>query len=163
MQKRKAVIYMAIRFIREEGDEILRKKSRLVTAFDDKLWTLLDDMYDTMYLANGVGLAAVQVGILKRAVVIDTREEGEKIELINPEIISSEGECEVSEGCLSVPNVRGYVKRPEKVVVRAQDRKGVVHQYTGEGLLAQAMCHEIEHLDGILFIDKVTEYIEDDE
>lgn len=154
---------MAIRFIREEGDEILRKVSREVTAFDDKLSALIDDMYDTMYAANGVGLAAVQVGILRRAVVIDTREEGEKLELINPEIISMEGLCEVTEGCLSVPGVRGYVERPEKVVVKAQDRNGEWHEYTGEGLLAQAMCHEIDHLDGGLFIDKVVEYIEDDD
>lgn len=154
---------MAIRFIREEGDEILRKKSRTVTVFDEKLAALLDDMYDTMYAANGVGLAAVQVGILKRAVVIDTRNEGEKLELINPEIISQSGGHEVVEGCLSVPGVRGYVMRPEKVVVRAQDRRGEVHEYTGEELLAQAMCHEIDHLDGGLFIDKVTEYIEDED
>lgn len=154
---------MAIRFIREEGDEILRKKSRTVTAFDEKLAALLDDMYDTMYAANGVGLAAVQVGILKRVVVIDTRNEGEKLELINPEIISQSGGHEVAEGCLSVPGVRGYVVRPEKVVVRAQDRRGEVHEYTGEELLAQAMCHEIDHLDGGLFIDKVTEYIEDED
>lgn len=154
---------MAIRFIREEGDEILRKKSREVTAFDAKLSALIDDMYDTMYDANGVGLAAVQVGMLRRAVVIDTREEGERLELINPEIISMEGLCEVAEGCLSVPGVRGYVERPEKVVVKAQDRNGEWHEYVGEGLLAQAMCHEIDHLDGGLFIDKVVEYIEDDE
>ncbi len=154
---------MAIRFIREEGDEILRKKSREVTAFDAKLSDLIDDMYDTMYQANGVGLAAVQVGILRRAVVIDTREEGEKLELINPEIISTEGLCEVAEGCLSVPGVRGYVERPEKVVVKAQDREGNWHEYVGEGLLAQAMCHEIDHLDGGLFIDKVVEYIEDED
>lgn len=154
---------MAIRFIREEGDEILRKKSREVTAFDARLSALIDDMYDTMYEANGVGLAAVQVGILRRAVVIDTREEGERLELINPEIVSAEGLCEVAEGCLSVPGVRGYVERPEKVVVKAQDRSGEWHEYVGEGLLAQAMCHEIDHLDGGLFIDKVVEYIEDDE
>lgn len=154
---------MAIRFIREEGDEILRKKSREVTAFDAKLSELIDDMYDTMYQANGVGLAAVQVGILRRAVVIDTREEGEKLELINPEIISMEGLCEVTEGCLSVPGVRGYVERPEKVKVKAQDREGNWHEYVGEGLLAQAMCHEIDHLDGGLFIDKVVEYIEDED
>ena len=154
---------MAIRFIREEGDEILRKTSREVTAFDARLSELIDDMYDTMYSANGVGLAAVQVGILRRAVVIDTREEGEKLELINPEIISTEGLCEVLEGCLSVPGVRGYVERPEKVTLRAQDRNGEWHEYTGEGLLAQAMCHELEHLDGGLFIDKVVEYIEDED
>lgn len=154
---------MAIRFIREEGDEVLRKKSREVTVFDARLHTLLDDMFDTMYSADGVGLAAVQVGILKRAIVIDTRGENEKIELINPVIVSVEGERRIPEACLSVPGVRGYVIRPEKVTVRAKDRFGAEHEYTGEGLLAQAFCHEIEHLDGGLFTDKVEEYIEDDE
>lgn len=154
---------MAIRLIREEGDEILRKKSREVSSFDDRLAVLLDDMFDTMYAAQGVGLAAVQVGILKRAIVIDTRNEGERLELVNPEIISTSGEREVAEACLSVPGVRGYVIRPESVTVRAQDRFGEVHEYTGTELLAQAFCHEIEHLDGGLFIDKVTEYIDDEE
>ncbi len=156
---------MAIRLIRKEGDEILRKKSREVSVFDDKLALLIDDMYDTMYEANGVGLAAVQVGILKRVVVVDTREEGEKFELVNPVIISSEGSREVTEGCLSVPGVNGYVIRPEKVVLKAQDRYGNMHEYSAEGLLAQAFCHETEHLDGGLFIDKVIEYVdnEDDE
>lgn len=154
---------MAIRFIREEGDEILRKKSREVTEFDERLYTLLDDMFDTMYAAEGVGLAAVQAGVLRRAVVIDTREEGEKIELVNPVIVSAEGERKVAEACLSVPGVRGYVKRPDKVTVRAKDRFGKEHEYTGEGLLAQAFCHEIEHLDGGLFIDKVEEYIDDED
>lgn len=154
---------MAIRNIREEGDEILRKKSREVSVFDEKLAMLIDDMYDTMYQANGVGLAAVQVGILKRVVVIDTREEGEKLELVNPEIISTTGSREVAEGCLSVPGVRGYVVRPEKVTLKAQDRFGAWHEYSAEGLLAQAFCHETEHLDGGLFIDKVTEYIDDED
>lgn len=154
---------MAIRNIREEGDEILRKKSREVTVFDEKLAVLIDDMYDTMYQANGVGLAAVQVGILKRVVVVDTREEGEKLELVNPEIISKTGSREVAEGCLSVPGVRGYVVRPEKVTLKAQDRFGSWHEYSAEGLLAQAFCHETEHLDGGLFIDKVTEYIDDED
>ncbi|HIV01990.1 MAG TPA: peptide deformylase [Candidatus Aphodoplasma excrementigallinarum] len=154
---------MAIRFIREEGDDILRKKSREVTVFDERLHTLLDDMFDTMYSAEGVGLAAVQVGVLKRAIVIDTRGENEKLELINPVIVKTEGERKTAEGCLSVPGVRGYVLRPEKVTVRAKDRYGEEHEYTGEDLLAQAFCHEIEHLDGGLFIDKVVEFIEDDE
>lgn len=154
---------MAIRFIREEGDDILRKKSREVTVFDERLHTLLDDMFDTMYSAEGVGLAAVQVGVLKRAIVIDTRGENEKLELINPVIVKTEGERKTAEACLSVPGVRGYVLRPEKVTVRALDRYGEEHEYTGEGLLAQAFCHEIEHLDGGLFIDKVVEFIEDDE
>ncbi len=152
---------MAIRLIRKEPDEVLRKTSREVTVFDDRLAQLLDDMFDTMYEANGVGLAAVQVGILKRAVVVDTREEGERYELVNPKLVYKKGEREVAEGCLSVPGVSGYVKRPEKVIVRAQDRHGETFEVEATGLLAQAFCHEIEHLDGGLFIDKVTEYIED--
>ncbi|MBQ4159698.1 MAG: peptide deformylase [Clostridia bacterium] len=152
---------MAIRLIRKEPDEVLRKTSREVTAFDDRLAQLLDDMYDTMYDAGGVGLAAVQVGILKRAVVVDTREEGERYELVNPKLVYKKGEREVTEGCLSVPGVSGYVKRPEKVIVRAQDRTGETFEVEATGLLAQAFCHEIEHLDGGLFIDKVTEYIDD--
>lgn len=152
---------MAIRLIRKEPDEVLRKTSREVTVFDDRLAQLLDDMYDTMYDAGGVGLAAVQVGILKRAVVVDTREEGERYELVNPKLVYKKGEREVSEGCLSVPGVSGYVKRPEKVIVRAQDRHGETFEVEATGLLAQAFCHEIEHLDGGLFIDKVTEFIND--
>ncbi len=152
---------MAIRLIRKDPDEILRKKSREVTVFDDRLAQLLDDMYETMYEAGGVGLAAVQVGILKRAVVVDTREEGERYELVNPKLVYKKGEREVTEGCLSVPGVNGYVNRPEKVIVRAQDRTGETFEVEATGLLAQAFCHEIEHLDGGLFTDKVTEYIED--
>ncbi len=156
---------MAIRLIREEGDEILRKTSREVSVFDEKLGELIDDMFDTMYEAQGVGLAAVQVGILKRVVVVDTREEGERFELVNPKIISTKGSHEVAEGCLSVPGVHGYVIRPEKVTLQAQDRYGNMHEYSAQGLLAQAFCHETDHLDGGLFIDKVTEYIDnsDDE
>lgn len=154
---------MAIRVIREEGDEVLRKKCRKIEVFDKKLSTLIDDMFDTMYDAGGVGLAAPQVGILKRVVVIDTREEGGRLELVNPVIVYKKGEQEVSEGCLSVPGVRGLIKRPYKVIVRAQDRFGKTHEYIGEELLAQAMCHECEHLDGTLFIDKVIRYLNDDE
>lgn len=154
---------MAIRVIREEGDEVLRKKCRKIEVFDKKLSTLIDDMFDTMYDAGGVGLAAPQVGILKRVVVIDTREEGGRLELVNPVIVYKKGEQEVSEGCLSVPGVRGLIKRPYKVIVRAQDRFGKTHEYIGEELLAQAMCHECEHLDGTLFIDNVIRYLNDDE
>lgn len=154
---------MAIRIIREEGDEILRKKCREVKVFDQKLATLIDDMFDTMYDAGGVGLAAPQVGILKRVVVIDTREEGERLELVNPVIVYKHDEHEAAEGCLSVPGVRGVVVRPEKAIVRAQDRFGNTHEYKGVGLLAQAMCHECDHLEGTLFIDKVVRYLKDDE
>lgn len=149
---------MAIREIRKEGDDILTKKSKEVTVFDKKLHILLDDMYETMQKGNGVGLAAPQVGILKRAVVIDTG--AGRIELVNPSIIEESGEQVGSEGCMSVPGVFGIVKRPNKVKVRAQDRDGKWFKIEGEELLARAFCHEIEHLDGHLFREKVIEYCE---
>lgn len=152
---------MAIRIIREQGDEILRKKSREVEVFDKRLHTLIDDMFETMYAADGVGLAAPQVGILKRVVVIDTKDETGPIELVNPVIIYKHGTRLAVEGCLSVPGVRGLVERPEKVKVKAYDRFGNEHVYDGEGLLATAFCHEIDHLNGVLFIDKVEEFVED--
>lgn len=152
---------MALRNIREDGDEILRKTSRKVEKFDLRLSELIDDMFETMYAAEGVGLAGVQVGILKRVVVIDTYEEGEKLEMINPEILEMSGEEKLLEGCLSVPGKRGYVMRPTYVKVKAYDRNGNEFIREGEGLLAQAMCHEIEHLDGKLFTDKVIEYADE--
>ncbi len=152
---------MAIRNVRKLGDEILRKKSRPVEEIDSKILTLLDDMADTMYHTNGVGLAAPQVGILKRIAVIDVGDG--IIEMINPEIIETSGEDTDKEGCLSVPGKYGLVSRPYKVTVRATDRDGNLYEMTGEGLLARAFCHEIEHLDGYLFVDKVTEYVEVDD
>ncbi len=149
---------MAIREIRVEGDEILTKRCKEVKVFNEKLHTLLDDMYETMQKAGGVGLAAPQVGILKRAVIIDVGEG--LVELINPEIISQKGTQNGSEGCLSVPGVYGMVERPETVTVRAQDRNGRRFKMTGQGLMARAMCHEVEHLEGILFREHVTEYCE---
>lgn len=148
---------MAIRTIRTEEDPILRKKSRIVDVIDDKIKTLIDDMIDTMYDADGVGLAAPQIGILKRIAVVDVYDDtGVKI-LINPEIIAMEGEqCEL-EGCLSVPGKSGMVKRPTKTTVRAMDLSGRTYEITGEGLLAVALCHEIDHLDGILYTDKIVE------
>lgn len=151
---------MAIRIIRKQGDEILNKVCKPVKAFDNKLAILLDDMYDTMLEYNGVGLAAPQVGILKRAVVIQTEDDGEIIELINPEIIAESGSQNDSEGCLSVPGVYGEVERPMVVTVKAQDRNGEFFEITGEGLLARAFCHEIEHLEGKLFLDRVTKFVE---
>ena len=142
---------MAIRNIVKLGDPILRKKSKEVTKFDERLSTLLDDMKETMYKAEGVGLAAVQVGVLKRAVVVDC---GNLIELINPEILEFSGEETCSEGCLSLPDKYVPVTRPQKVKVRAQDRTGKWHMYAAEDLEARCFCHEIDHLDGILFIDK---------
>ena len=147
---------MAIRKIVKMPNDILRKKCRPVEAIDDKILTLLDDMAETMYENDGVGLAAPQVGILRRVVVIDIGDdEVGLLELINPEIISCEGEQIGTEGCLSVNDVRGEVKRPERVVVQAYDRNGVLMEYEGEGLLAVAFCHEIDHLSGIIFTDKM--------
>ena len=149
---------MAIREIREKGDEILYKKCKAVVKFDEKLHILLDDMYETMQSRDGVGLAAPQVGILKRAVVIDVGDG--KIELINPEIVEESGEQTGSEGCLSVPGVFGEVTRPNIVTVKAQDRNGKWFKITGKELLARAFCHEIEHLDGKLFLDRVIRFID---
>ncbi len=140
---------MAIRNIVKEGDEILTKVCRKVEKFDAKLHTLLDDMYETMNMANGIGIAAPQVGILRRVVVIDTGEK--KLELVNPEIISQSGEQRENEGCLSCPGEYGITVRPYKVTVKAQDRNGNEFKVSGEALLARALCHEIDHLDGILF------------
>ena len=152
-----------VRKILELGDETLRKTSKPMQKFDLRLWLLLRDMADTMYKAEGVGLAAPQVGILRRVVVIDVQDGRGLIELVNPEIIAAEGEQAGAEGCLSVPGRRGYVVRPNKVTVRAQDRKGKHFEITGEGLLARAFCHELDHLDGILYSDREEYEIKDDE
>jgi len=152
---------MAIRIIREEGDEVLRNKSKEVDVIDDKIKTLLSDMAETMYAANGVGLAAPQVGILKRVVVIDVGEG--LMELRNPVIVKQEGEQTEVEGCLSIPGVAGEVKRPAKVLVEALNRDEEKIKVEGQGLLAVALCHEIDHLDGILFIDKVIRFIDRNE
>lgn len=149
---------MAIRNIRTEEDPILRKKSRLVENFDEKLWQLLDDMKDTMYKAEGVGLAAVQVGILKRVVIIDVGDG--LMELINPEITESEGVQCTAEGCLSLPGKQGTTIRPMTVKVKAQNRDGNWCVYKGIGLKAKAFCHEIDHLDGTLYIDKLASQAE---
>ena len=155
---------MALRNIVKEGDNTLRKKCRPVVKFDDRLAGILDDMKDTMYHANGVGLAAPQVGILRRAVVVDcTEDKTGYLELINPEIIAFDGEQEGVEGCLSVPGVMGVVKRPMTVTVRAQDRNGEFFEVTGEELLARAFCHELAHLDGELFIDVMEYEVEPDD
>lgn len=140
---------MAIRNIVIEGDEILTKKCRPVEKFDERLHELLDDMYDTMVKADGCGLAAPQIGILRRIAVIDVGDG--KIELVNPEIIARSGEQNLQEGCLSCPNQFGFTKRPAKIKVRAQDRTGEFFEYEATELLAVASCHEIDHLDGILF------------
>lgn len=152
---------MAIRNILEGDNPRLRKKSREVTKINQRIIDLLDDMAETMSNARGVGIAAPQVGVLRRVVVIDV---GDGImELINPVIVSEEGSSRGEEACLSFPDESGYVVRPEKIVVKALDRDGVEHEYVGEGLLARALAHEIDHLDGVLFVDRVVEWIDPDE
>lgn len=159
---------MAIRIIRTEGDEILSKKSRPVEKVDERIQELIQDMIDTMHKYDGVGLAAVQVGILKRIVVIDLYEEGkEPYVFINPEILKAEGEQTVDEGCLSFPNKFAKIKRPETVTIKALDAKGKEIKIKGTGLLAQAICHEIDHLNGEVFVNKIIpgtlEYIKPEE
>ncbi len=147
---------MALRNIVKDGDEILNKKCRPVVKFDRKLHTLLDDMAETMHHARGVGLAAPQVGILRRVVVIDvSADQNEVLELVNPEIIAYSGEQEGLEGCLSFPGEWGIAKRPNYVKVRAQNRNGEEYEIEGRELLARAFCHEIDHLNGIVFKEKV--------
>ncbi len=155
---------MALRKVLHMGDESLRKKARPIDVINRRILTLLDDMADTMYDENGCGLAAPQVGVLRRAIVIDVGDENGLIQLVNPEIIASEGEQEKIEGCLSIPGRRGYVVRPEKVTVRGVNRGGKEVEIQAEGLLAVAFSHEIDHLDGALFVDKMTrEASEEDE
>ena len=144
---------MAIRIIREEGDSILRKVSRVVDKIDDRIITLLDDMKETMYEAEGAGLAAPQIGVLRRVIIIDVGEG--LIELINPEIVSEEGSQCHEEGCLSLPGITGEVVRPNIVKIKGLNRKGEEIVLEGKELLARAFCHEVDHLDGILFIDKI--------
>lgn len=145
---------MAIRNIIKKDNPLLRKKSRPVEVFDDRLATLLDDMIQTMYKAEGVGLAAVQVGVLRRVVVIDCGDG--LMELVNPEIIERKGVQEEVEGCLSLPGESGVTLRPMKVKVKAQNREGKWYFYTGEGLKARAFCHELDHLDGVLYVDRLS-------
>ena len=147
---------MAIRNIRTDGDEILRKKCKPVEKMTDRLNTLIDDMFDTMYAANGVGLAAPQVGILKRIVVIDVMDDN-PLALINPVIVEADGEQEGEEGCLSLPGLSGNVKRPNHVICKALDRNMNEITVEGEALLARAICHELDHLDGILYKDLATD------
>ncbi len=145
---------MALRMVLNEQDPILRKRSREVTDFNPRLWQLLDDMAETMYQEDGAGLAAVQVGVLRRAVVVDVGEG--LIELVNPRIVDTRGAVEDSEGCLSSPGEYGLVVRPQWVKVQAQDRNGNAFEIEGEDLLARAFCHEIDHLEGVLFKDRMT-------
>lgn len=155
---------MAIRNLRYEKDEILKKKSREVEKIDEKIQILIDDMIDTMYKYNGVGLSAVQVGILKRVVVIDIEDGNGVIILINPKITKTKGEQEVEEGCLSFPNQYAKMTRPKEVTVEALDRNGKKVIIKAKDLLAQAIAHECDHLEGIVFVDKMIpgtlEYVE---
>lgn len=144
---------MADRKVVMMGDELLRKKSKPVRVFDEYLWDLLDDMKETMHHKNGAGLAAVQVGILKRVVIVEAN--NMFIELVNPVIVKERGEDIEEEGCLSVGTMTGRVKRPMEVTVVAQDRYGYNFTLTGEKFLARVLCHEIDHLDGVLFVDKM--------
>lgn len=148
---------MAYRIIKTEENPILKKISKQVTDFDEKLWTLLDDMKDTLYKADGVGLAAVQIGILKRVVVIDTGDDHGFLELINPEITERKGEQREIEGCLSLPSKSGVTLRPWWVKFKAQDRNGNWYEAEGEGLFARCVCHELDHLEGIVFTQKLAE------
>lgn len=146
----------------KEDEALLRKVSRPVTEITPRIHTLLDDMIDTMHEADGCGLAAVQVGVLRRVVVIET-EPGTIYELINPEIIDRRGKQEEAEGCLSLPGEAGITRRPMTVTVRAQNRNGEWFELTGSGLLARAICHETDHLDGKLYTDVVIRPVEDEE
>ena len=146
---------MAIRTIRTEGYEILRKKSKKVEVIDEKITELIQDMIETLHKYDGVGLAAVQVGILKQILIIQEAEDAPILVIINPEIISQSGTQVVEEGCLSFPNKFAKIERPEKIKVRALNEKGKKIEITGKGLLAQALSHEIDHLNGEVFIDKI--------
>ena len=154
---------MAVREILRFGDERLRASCEPVTQFNEELWQLLDDMYETMCGADGVGLAAPQLGVAKRVVVIDVDDDNGRIELVNPVITAMRGRQTEPEGCLSYPGKMGRVKRPARVKVKALDRCGKPVEYKGSGLLARAFCHEIDHLNGILYKDKVIEWVEEEQ
>lgn len=157
---------MALRQIREEHDPVLRKISKEVREVTPRIRDLIGDMKDTMYHANGVGLAAPQVGILKRVIVVDINmEEKDPHVFINPVITKTEGTCNGTEGCLSVPGLFGYVDRPERITVEYLDENGEAKTLEAEDFFARAICHEVDHLNGILFIDKpeFTEAVEEDE
>lgn len=153
---------MALRNIRVDGDEVLRKKSKEVGDIDDRIRMILDDMLETMRESDGVGIAAPQVGVLRRMFIVEA-EEDDVLEAINPKIVEQEGLVVGEEGCLSVPNVFGKVERPERVVLKALDRYGNEYEVEATGLKAIAICHELDHLEGVLFKDKATELREAEE
>ncbi len=150
---------MSTRNIVKEGDQCLNKKCRRITDFNDRLHSLLDDMHETLKEADGAGLAASQVGVLRAAALV-MLDDGSYLEIINPEIIEREGTQEGPEGCLSFPGIYGLVMRPERVKIKAQDRFGKEFEYEAEGFTARAFCHEIDHLEGKVFTELVTEYID---
>ena len=152
---------MALREILKRGDPVLNKKAHPVTKFDEKLHSLLDDMHETLDEASGAGLAAPQVGILRRVVLVADGDD-EIMELINPTIVAAEGAQDGLEGCLSVPGYWGFVKRPAKVRVRAQDRNGNWFEREGEGITARCFCHELDHLDGHMFLEKCQRMLTDE-
>ena len=152
---------MATRNVVIRGDALLQKKSRPVEKFDERLHTLIDDMIETMHKKEGVGIAAPQVGILRRVVIIEP-DENTTMALVNPEILESSGSVEGTEGCLSVPDVWGIVERPDHVVVKAQDRDGKEFRFNADGFAARVVCHELDHLEGVLFTDKVIRYVDPD-
>ncbi|GHU50942.1 peptide deformylase [Clostridia bacterium] len=156
---------MGLRKVVLEGDEVLRKKSKEVKEVNGRILELIDDMWETLDEYNGVGLAAPQVGVLRRIAVIDTGVEGERFVIINPEILEMSGSVEEDEGCLSLPGIVGKVIRPERIKVRALGLDGESYTIDGEGLLAKALSHEIDHLEGILYVDKATDIrdIDDEE
>ena len=155
---------MALRQVRIAPDDILNKKSRPVAVIDDKIKELVADMLETMYATEGVGLAAVQIGVLKRIFVIDMSDDGtDPIVVINPEILHSEGTQEEMEACLSVPNLSGKVTRPAIVVIKALDEDGIEYEMECDGFLAVAMCHELDHLDGILYDSRASQMYEESE
>ena len=151
---------MALRNVLSLPDETLLKKSREVTSFDDKLWVLLDDMYQTLKEHSGIGIAAVQVGILRRAIVIDVGDGSGLIELINPVIVQKKGNQSELEGCLSFPGMWGYVERPSYIRVKSLNRHGKPQTHEGYELLAIALSHEIDHLDGVMFNEKASELLD---
>lgn len=152
---------MAILNVIKEGDPVLRKKCRPVEEITPRIIQLLDDMHETLEKAQGIGLAAPQVGVLRRIVIVEI--EDKKYEMINPEIIETKGKQEEIEACLSVPDKYGLVKRPQWVKVRATDRNGKVYEVSGNGLMARCFCHELDHLDGTLYIDKAIEMYDPDD
>ena len=152
---------MAIRNVVTRGDALWTKKSRAVETFDARLRTLIDDMIETLHKKEGVGIAAPQVGVLRRVVIVEPDPET-TMELVNPEILERSGAVEGMEGCLSVPDVWGIVVRPDHVVVRAQDRDGNVFQFSADGYAARIVCHEVDHLDGVLFTERAIRFVNPD-